>query len=161
MRLNNKKKIPTYNFFNTLLLIMLSAGIIGYILNEMRFNILDDKSIFLIIIPVFLLVLFHLHGKQVFEYDSDGEALHFRNRSIVPVLFRSLSDEFPKYKLIKFEVVKMLFFKRLYVTVSSKNTGFTLLKYDISYLTSKEINDLKLSLNKVIKANKEKDIKNN
>lgn len=31
-----------------------------------------------------------------------------------------------------------------------------MLKYHISYLTQKEVNDLKLSLNKVVKANKEK-----
>ena len=33
----------------------------------------------------------------------------------------------------------------------------TILKYDISYLTRKEIHDLKLSLSRVIKANKERE----
>lgn len=156
MRLSNRKKAPVYNFFNTFLLMMLSAGIVGFIFDEMRFNILGGKSIFLIIVPLILLVIFHLNGRQIFEYDSDGEALHFRNRNIVPFLSRALSDEFPKYKLIRFEMVNILFFKRLYITVSSKNTGSTILKYDTSYLTRKEANDLKLSLNKVVKANTEK-----
>lgn len=156
MRLSNRKKTPAYNFINTLLLMMLSAGILGYILDEMRFNILEGKSVFLIIIPLILLLIFHLHGRQIFEYDSDGEALHFRNRNIVPFLSRRLSDEFPKYKLIKFEIVNILFFRKLYITISSKNTGSSLLKYDTSYLTKKEANDLKLSLSKVVKANKEK-----
>lgn len=156
MRLSNKKKASVYNFFNTLLLMILSAGIIGFILNEMRFNILDGKSYFLIIIPVILLIVFYLNGRQIFEYDSDGEALHFRNSNIVPFITKPLSDEFPKYKLIKFEIVRFFFFKRLYVTISSKNSGATTLKYEISYLTNKELNDLKLSLNKVVKANKEK-----
>lgn len=156
MRLSNRKKAPVYNFVNTLLLMMLSAGIVGYILDEMRFNILEGKSIFLILVPLVLLLIFHLHGRQIFEYDSDGEALNFKNRNIIPFLSRELSDEFPKYKLIRFEMVNILFFSKLYVAISSKNTGSILLKYDTSYLTKKEINDLKLSLNKVVKANNEK-----
>ncbi|KFF00852.1 hypothetical protein IX39_09590 [Chryseobacterium formosense] len=156
MRLSNRKKAPIYNFFNTFLLMMLSAGIIGFIFDEMRFNILGQKSIFLIIVPLLVLIIFHVNGRQIFEYDSDGEALHFRNKNIIPFLNRALSDEFPKYKLIKFEMVSILFFKRLYITISSKNMGSTILKYDTSYLTRKEANDLKLSLNKVVKANTEK-----
>ncbi|MCX8523297.1 hypothetical protein OF897_05085 [Chryseobacterium formosus] len=156
MRLSNRKKAPVYNFFNTLLLMMLSAGIIGFIFDEMRFNILEGKSYFLIIIPVILLIIFYLNGRQIFEYDSDGEALHFRNRNIVPFINKPLSDEFPKYKLIKFEMVNVLFLKRLYITITSKNSGSTILKYEISYLTNKEANDLKVSLNKVVKTNKEK-----
>jgi hypothetical protein len=54
----------------------------------------------------------------------------------------------------------MFFIKRLYVTVSSKNSGSTILKYQISYL-KKEVKDLKISLNKVVKANKEKKDKRN
>lgn len=156
MRLSNRKKAPIYNFFNTFLLMMLSAGIVGFIFDEMRFNILGQKSIFLIIVPLLILVIFHVNGRQIFEYDSDGEALHFRNKNIIPFLNKALSDEFPKYKLIKFEMVSILFFKRLYITISSKNMGSTILKYDTSYLTRKEANDLKLSLNKVVKANTEK-----
>ncbi|MFY1046552.1 hypothetical protein [Chryseobacterium sp. GP-SGM7] len=156
MRLSNRKKAPVYNFINTLLLMMLSAGIVGFIFDQMRFNILEGKSYFLIIIPVILLIILYLNGRQIFEYDSDGEALHFRNRNIIPFINKPLSDEFPKYKLISFEMVRVLFIKRLYVTISSKNSGSTILKYEISYLTNKEVNDLKVSLNKVVKANKEK-----
>lgn len=93
---------------------MLVAGITGFILNEMRFNILDGKSYLLIIIPLILLIIFHMNGRQIFEYDSDGEALHFRNRNVIPFLNRPLSDEFPKYKLIKFEMVSIFFKKTLY-----------------------------------------------
>lgn len=156
MRLSNRKKAPVYNFFNTLLLIMLSAGITGFILDKMRFNILEGKSYLLILIPLVLLIIFYLNGRQIFEYDSDGEALHFKNRNIIPFLNKPLSDEFPKYKLIKYEVVSVLFLRRLYVTISSKNSGSTILAYETSYLTRKEANDLKISLNKVVNANKEK-----
>lgn len=156
MRLSNKKKTPLYRFFNTILLMILSGGCISFIVNEIRFNILDEESYFLIIVPIILLIIIYLHGKQIFEYDSEGEAIHFRNRNIIPFLNKPQSDEFPKYKLVKFDVFSVLFFKRLYITISSKNSGTTTLKYEISYLTRKEVNDLKTSLSKIIRANKEK-----
>lgn len=135
---------------------MLSAGSVCFIIDRMKFDVLEEKSYLLIIIPIILLIINYLYGRQIFEYDSQGEALHFRNRNIVPFIDKPLNDEFPKYKLIKFEMVSILFFRRLYVTVSSKNGGSAILKYETSYLTKKEVNDLKTSLNKVINANKEK-----
>lgn len=156
MRLSNRNKVPLYNFVNTFLLMFLLMGIIGFLLEEYKFNVLGIESYLFIVFPVVLLLLFYLSGRQIFEYDSDGEALHFRNRNIIPFLSRPLSDEFPKYKLIGYETIKIFFVRRLYVTISSKNSGSTMLKYEISYLTKKEVNDLKISLNKVVKANKEK-----
>lgn len=156
MRLSNRKKVPVYNFFNILLLMMLSAGSVCFIIDRMKFDVLEEKSYLLIIIPIILLIINYLYGRQIFEYDSEGEALHFRNRNIVPFIDKPLNDEFPKYKLIKFEMISVLFFSRLYLTVSSKNGGSAILKYETSYLTKKEVNDLKTSLNKVINANKEK-----
>ncbi|MBK1896983.1 hypothetical protein [Chryseobacterium paridis] len=159
MRLSNRNKAPGYNFINTLLIMILVGGIVSFFLEEYKFNILGSESYLLIIIPLIMLVSFHLMGRQIFEYDSDGEALNFKNRNIIPFLDKPLSDEFPKYKLIKYEIVNLLFIKRLYVTISSKNSGSTMLKYEISYLTTKEVNDLKFSLNKVVKANNEKNVK--
>ncbi|MFP7655137.1 MULTISPECIES: hypothetical protein [Chryseobacterium] len=160
MRLSNRNKAPGYNFINTLLIMFLIAGIVSFFLEEYKFNILGSESYLLIIVPVIMLLAFHLTGRQIFEYDSDGEALNFKNRNIIPFLDKPLSDEFPKYKLIKYEIVNLLFVKRLYITISSKNSGSTMLKYEISYLTTKEVNDLKFSLNKVVKANNEKNVKN-
>ncbi|MGE8434795.1 MAG: hypothetical protein ACN6N9_19675 [Chryseobacterium joostei] len=156
MRLSNRNKIPIYNSLSTLLLMMVVFGILGFLANKYRFNALGDESYLLIIIPVLMLIVFYLSGRQIFEYDSDGEALNFKNRNIIPFLNHPLHDEFPKYKLIKYDVVTIFFIKRLYITLSSKNSGSTILKYQISYLSRKEVNDLKLSLNKVVKANKEK-----
>ncbi|AKK74508.1 hypothetical protein HX13_09090 [Chryseobacterium sp. P1-3] len=156
MRLSNRNKASVYNFINTVLMMMVVLGILGFLANEYRFNVLESESYLLIIIPVLMLILFHLNGRQIFEYDSDGEALNFKNRNIIPFLNKPLHDEFPKYKLIKYDIISIFFIKRLYITVSSKTNGSTMLKYQISYLTQKEVNDLKLSLNKVVKANKEK-----
>ncbi|GAE64505.1 hypothetical protein SAMN05421692_0650 [Chryseobacterium indologenes] len=156
MRLSNRNKASVYNFINTLLMMAVVFGIAGFLANKYRFNVLGGESYLMIIVPVLMVIIFHLNGRQIFEYDSDGEALNFKNRNIIPFLSKPLHDEFPKYKLIKYDVVSIFFVKRLYVTVSSKNNGSTILKYQISYLTRKEVNDLKLSLNKVVKANKEK-----
>jgi hypothetical protein len=135
---------------------MLLAGIISFTMEQYKFRILGGISYLLIIVPLLLIILYYINGRQIFEYDSDGEALHFKNRNIVPFLNKPLSDEFPKYKLMKFESVSLLFIRRLYITITSKSNGSAILKYDISYLTQKEVNDLKLSLNKVIKSNKER-----
>lgn len=135
---------------------VLVGGIGAYILEEYRFKVLGQENLLLIIVPVILILFFYFNGRQIFEYDSDGEALHFRNRNIIPFLQKPLSDEFPKYKLQKFEVIDLFLMKRLYITISSKNSGSTILRYEISYLTKREISDLKISLNKVVKANKEK-----
>ncbi|SFM99895.1 hypothetical protein SAMN05421594_0244 [Chryseobacterium oleae] len=156
MRLSNRNKASIYNFVHTLLLMMVIFGIAVFLLNEYRFHAVGKESYIILILPILLLVIFHLNGRQIFEYDSDGEALNFKNRNIIPFLDRPLHDEFPKYKLMKYEVVNVFFIKRLYITISSKNSGSTILKYEISYLSQKEVNDLKLSLNKVVKANEEK-----
>lgn len=156
MRLSNRSKAPVYSFVNTLLIIVVLGGIAAFLLERYKFNILGWESYLLIIIPFMILGLFYMSGRQIFEYDSDGEALHFRNRNIIPFLSKPLSDEFPKYKLISYELLNMIFVKRLYITISSKNSGSTILKYEISYLTKKEVTDLKFSLTKVVKNNKEK-----
>lgn len=155
MRLNNRNKAGFYNFLMTLLVMAFVAGIVGFLLERFRFNVLGWESSFFIIIPAILLAIFYIRGRQIFEYDSDGEALNFKNRNIVLFLDKPLSDEFPKYKLLKYEVVDAIIFKRLYITISSKKNHSIILKYDISYLNSKQLNDLKISLSKVVRANQE------
>ena len=66
-----------------------------------------------------------------------------------------MNDEFPKYKLLKYEILDLLFVRRLYIILRSKKSKEVMLKYDISYLTKKELNDLKFSLSKVSKENRD------
>lgn len=153
MRLSNKRKYSIYSFLMTLLAMLMLLGILGYFFEMYRLKILGYEEYLLLIIPAALLLIFFLRGRQIFEYDSDGEALNFKNRGISPIFGKSVSDEFPKYKLLKYEVVNAIIFKRLYITISSKKSHSITLKYDISYLMDKEIKDLKLSLNKVVKQN--------
>lgn len=155
MRLSNRSKVPKYNFFLTIINLILFGGIFAFLLEIYKFNLLGNEQYLLLIIPCVIYLLFILRGRQIFEYDSDGEAINFKNRNIVPLFNKNISDEFPKYKVVKYEVKNYIIFKKLYLTITSKKKNFITLKYDIYYLTKKELSDLKISLNKVLQRNRE------
>ena len=157
MRLSNRSRIPIYNFVLTLINVLIVIGLAGFILEKTRLAMFGNESILFVLLPVVLLILFLMRGRQIFEYDSDGEAVNFKNRNIIPFLSKEIRDEFPKYKILSYEVVNAFLFKKLYVKIKSRKQHHQaiILKYDISYLTDKEIKDLKFSLKKIIKANKE------
>ena len=155
MRLSNKNKASVYHFVMTLLNIFLILGIVPFFIERYKFDVLGYESWLLIVVPLLLMGIFVLRGRQIFEYDSDGEALNFKNRSVMPFTRKEARDEFPKYKLLSYEVVNAMVFKNLYIKIKSKKEYPTVLKYDISYLTNKEIRDLKTSLNKIVKYNRE------
>ena len=155
MRLNNRNKAGFYNFTSTTILLIFVLGCGTFFMELFKFDFLDKgTTMLLLVIPLLLGLIFILRGRQIFEYDSDGEALNFKNRN---VLFyeKPISDEFPKYKLISYEVIDVLIFRKLYINVSSKKNKVITLKYDVSYLSKKELKDLKFSLSKVIKENQE------
>ena len=155
MRLSNRSRIPIYNFVLTLINVLIVIGLAGFILEKTRLAMFGNESILFILLPVVLLILFLVRGRQIFEYDSDGEAVNFKNRNIIPFLSKEIRDEFPKYKILSYEVVNAIVFKKLYIKIKSKKEHIAVLKYDISYLTDKEIKDLKTSLRKIIHQNKE------
>jgi len=156
MRLSNRNRITLFSFIYSLAGIVLTLGVIAYILEINKFDIFGRKAWVLLAGPLLLFCVLYIMGKPVFEYDSDGEALNFRNSHILYLLSKkNLKDEFPKYKLIKYNIVNGLFFKRLYIYIISKKSHILILKYDISYLEKKQVKDLKFSLNKVVKINKE------
>ena len=156
MRLNNKTKAGYFNFLGTLVIMLVIFGIGAFLLEYFIYDYLGWLQWLLLIVPISFITLFYARGRQIFEYDSDGEALNFKNRNVVLFLDKPLNDEFPKYKLLNYEVVNIFILKRLYISISSKKTKNLMLRYDISYLTKKELNDLKFSLSKVIKNNKER-----
>lgn len=159
MRLSNRNRASYYNFLLTTINVIIVIGIMAYIIEKTRLTMFGGEEILFIIVPVALLFLFILRGRQIFEYDSDGEALNFKNRNIIPFLGKEARDEFPKYKLLSFEVVNAILFKKLFIKIKSKKDHATIiLKYDISYLKKKEIKDLKMSLRKIIKTNREASI---
>ncbi|WP_333851846.1 hypothetical protein [Epilithonimonas sp.] len=156
MRLSNRNKHAYYSFIYSFVGIIFILGIIAYVLEINRFDIFEKKAWVLLATPCLLFLLLYLFGRPIFEYDSDGEALNFRNSHILYLLAKkNAKDEFPKYKLIKYNIVNAFIFKRLYIYISSKKNHITILKYDINYLSKKQIKDLKFSLNKVVKTNSE------
>mgnify|MGYP006402647259 CR=1 FL=1 len=157
MRLSNRSRIPIYNFVLTLINVLIVIGLAGFILEKTRLAMFGNESVLFVLLPVVLLILFLVRGRQIFEYDSDGEAVNFKNRNIIPFLSKEIRDEFPKYKILSYEVVNAIFFKKLFVKIKSRKEHHQaiILKYDISYLTDKEIKDLKFSLKKIMKANRE------
>lgn len=159
MRLSNKRKAGIYNFISTAVVFFTIISIVVYIIDIYVVSIFGWKALLFVALSLLMLIIFYLKGRQIFEYDSDGEVLNFKNRNVLSFLSKDISDEFPKYKLLKYDLVNALIFKRLYISISSKKRHSITLKYDISYLTNKEIRDLKVLLNKVIKENKEKNLK--
>ena len=156
MRLSNRNRIPVFSFIYSLVGIIFILGVIAYILEINKFDIFGNKVWILLAIPLMLFLLLYFIGRPVFEYDSDGETLNFRNSHILYSLTKkNAKDEFPKYKLLKFNIVNVLFFKRLYVYISSKKSHVIILNYDVTFLSKKQLKDLKFSLNKVVKINKE------
>lgn len=156
MRLNNRNKAPFYQFLFTLATVMIVIGSIMSFFHIINLPVL--RNIFsygLVVLGLILHAILFIRGRQIFEYDSDGEALNFKNYNIISFLGKEAKDEFPKYKLLSYEVVNAIIFNRLYIYISSKKNNKIALKYDISYLTSREIRDLKNSLNRVLKQNKE------
>lgn len=156
MRLSNRNRMPVYSFIYSLAGIVFILGIIAYILEINKFDVFGDKSWILLLIPTLMFFFLYFLGRPIFEYDSDGEALNFRNNHIIYLLSKkNAKDEFPKYKLLKFNIIYALIFRKLYVYISSKKSHVLILKYDISFLSRKQVKDLKFSLSKVAKANKD------
>lgn len=156
MRLSNRGKASYFNFIHSFLVVLLFSGIAFFLFERYVYKKFGIEEYLFLLIPFSLLSIFYARGKQIFEYDSDGETLTIKNRNILPMFFASSSDEFPKYKVINYNILNALILKRLYLTIHSKKSNSIILKYDISNLTKKEINDLKHSLSKIANFNKEK-----
>ncbi|MDY3317476.1 hypothetical protein PG637_08490 [Riemerella anatipestifer] len=156
MRLSSKKKISYSQFMFTLANIALVIGVGIFVLHSKGIYIFaKSTAVGIIGFSFFLYFVFYIKGRQFFEYDSDGETLNFQNRNIIAFLGKDARDEFPKYKLVSYDIIDTFLFRKLYVKIKSKKGNLTVLKYDISYLSNREVKDLKLSLNRTIKLNQE------
>lgn len=98
-------------------------------------------------------------GLPVFNYDSDGEVLNFTAKEPNLSMLGKLAVthfEFPKRKLASFRIKSYPFRRVLTVRIHSKHGGPKKQKVAISYLSKRELKDLKRSLSGVIARNKEK-----
>ncbi len=155
MRISNDKKRFYYaTQFNILILVFI-ASIMFYFVDSSQLNLVGNWIFLLIGISGLSIMFFILKGNQIFEYDSDGEALNFINKNVIAFQKKIIKDEFPKYKLTNFNIINALLFKKLYISIHSKKEKKIIIKYDISFIKNKDLKDLKLSLNKVISQNKQ------
>jgi len=100
MKFNNEKRTPYFIMYGSAVLLFLIGGAGLYLLETRYYNYISHDYL-LVGIPAAFAVIFFLRGRQIFEYDSEGEAIHFRNRCLTGLLGRASADEFPKYKLIR------------------------------------------------------------
>lgn len=112
-------------------------------------------------LPNILLLLFGIYFHrigQIFEFDSDGETLNFKNNGIFFSKFmeyRVKRAEFPKQKLLKFEVIDVLVYSSLNIYIRSRRSkGPRKYTFNITFLNKKKKKGMVESLNKVLERNK-------
>lgn len=67
MRLSNRSRKPLYSFIYSLVGIIFILGLIGYVLEINKFDVLGKKAWILVVIPLLLYLLLYLFGKPIFE----------------------------------------------------------------------------------------------
>jgi hypothetical protein len=154
MRLNTSSKYRNFVFIYIILILMLAfdlfvvsveTGTIGQ--TELRLGY------FVLVIVLFLAY----RGNPVFTYDSDGEVilLDSKNPSL-SFLSRSFSQhyEFPKRKLVGYDIQRWPFRKALVLKVSSKDGKRKHITAACSYLSKQDLKDLERSLRGILSKNK-------
>lgn len=139
----------TYLFVISILIIVLLEGYISGIYK----NLIKDEFIFTS--SIVFLIFSMWRGLPILKYDSDGEVLIFKKYEpvlITRILHKQQLVEFPKQKLIKYEISSFLLRKKLYLHLDHKNKP-KIVKVTISYLNNDEVSLLEKSLNKVLKNN--------
>ncbi len=160
MKISTKRKLPLYQFLNICLLLLVSIGLFILLIDNFIFDFFGGMSYLLLLLGLLLALFLYSRGHQIFEYDSDGESLTITNKSLTPILFKTRRHEFPKYKLLNYNIINVILYQRLYITITHRSGNSLVLKYDISTLSKKEISDLRQSLSRSIKNNLEKSAKN-
>ncbi len=102
-------------------------------------------------------IYFHRIG-QLFEFDSDGETLNFKNNGLFFSKFmeyRVKRAEFPKPKLLDFKVSDYGFYATLKIYITSRRKkGPRSYRFNITFLSGKKKKGMIESLNKVLEKNK-------
>lgn len=159
MKIDNKKKVaPILEIIYVVIAFLLIIGFFFSFIAEERFDPRIPNGVLLVIAFLILGYLYWL-GHAVFFYDSSGEAITIKNQSFTPLPFLNKDvklAEFPRRKIKRYRIKKIFpFKKKLKLTLHSNKSmsGKTSITYDISYLTGKEIRDLKISLSNIAKEN--------
>lgn len=154
MRMNSSKagKILMFVYILCILIFLFDLIILNI---EGSFRSLSGVS------PIALAVLLFIvyRGLPQFLYDSDGEVLNFTAQE--PNLgFMGKSFvrhfEFPKRKLHNYKILRYPLKRKLVVYISSKKDNVKKQSMSISYLSSRQVRDLRRSLDKVLVTNRKK-----
>ncbi len=112
-------------------------------------------------LPNIILIVFGIYFHriaQLFEFDSDGETLNFKNNGVFFSKFmeyRVKRAEFPKGKLIDFSILDLGIFSSLKIIIQSKRKkGPRTYTFNITFLSRKKKRGMKESLRKVVEKNK-------
>ncbi len=112
-------------------------------------------------LPNILLILFGIYFHriaQIFDFDSDGETLNFKNNGLFFSKFmeyRVKRAEFPKGKLLDFKVRDFLFYATLIIHIQSRRKkGPRKYTFNITFLSKKKKRGMIESLRKVLEKNK-------
>jgi hypothetical protein len=103
------------------------------------------------------LIYIYFAGKY-FEYDSEGSLVSFLNRGAILsefINYRTKIHEVKKEKIETYRIYNFLFYRRLRVIYSTRNTTGNIY-INISMLSPKKTRFLKLSLDKIIAKNQSK-----
>ncbi len=156
MKISNENRKVYFQLVNTVFIVGLLLIAFGLFISfgKLKYNLLGSAGL--------LVVLYLIHkwrGYPFFQYDSDGETLNFMNKDFYMIFGdpRVIKKaEFPKKKLLGYQINNYLIKKKLILVVKSKRTESekTRQSFDITYLRNSEIRDLKRSLDKVRSNNK-------
>ena len=106
---------------------------------------------------IFFGIYFHRIA-QLFDFDSDGETLNFKNNGVFFSKFmeyRVKRAEFPKGKLIDFSILDLGIYSSLKIIIQSKRKkGPRTYTFNITFLSRKKKRGMKESLRKVVEKNK-------
>lgn len=154
MRLSNHrlvKIIPGVYYFSVILFLLIIF--LNQQLGRQLFP--SDKYYFAALILVGLWLIYIYFAGKYFEYDSEGSLVSFLNRGAILsefINYRTKIHEVKKEKISSYKIYNLLFYRRLIVLCSTKNSHKNF-NINISMLSPKKTRYLKLSLDKIIAKN--------
>ena len=157
MRINNAK---IKNTILTAYFLLLFAAILNMLVFGLFRSWIKNTNLeWGLIIAFFVIVFVVLYSiAKYFEYDSDGDVLVIINRGLIVsefVNYREKIVEFPKKKLLYYKLKDYGIYKSLNLYIRSGENRQKRIKFNVTLVPKRKLRYLKMSLDKVVKQNKE------
>ena len=139
MKISNQKLMLTYRsiFMNILMMIIAITGADIFLTQH--------NGLWVVVLCCVVFFLAHFMVRLIFEYDSSGEVLVFKNRTIFSRNSREFIHEFPKFLLDDYKILESPVNRKLYIKVKSEKR-ISLLQFNISFIGRSNLNKLRLDL---------------